>query len=125
MDHTHFEFFDNTNYIHNMDFHILLIRTWASFSSRISTRDFTVIEEMTKTNDSKHPLLYGRYQGHFKDALVHSPGCIPFGVERSNRDRAVVPSLPKKRAALYPGAPEIGEPSKPLGAAYHIYFLQS
>ena len=67
-----------------------------------------IIEEMTKTNDSKHLLLHGRYQGHFKDALVHSPGCIPFGVERSNRDRAVVPSLPKKRAALYPGPPEIG-----------------
>ena len=77
-----------------------------------------MIEEITKTNDSKPLLLHGRYQGHFKDALVHSPGCIPFGVERSNRDRAVVPSLPKKRAALYPGPPEIGKPSKPLGLPY-------
>jgi hypothetical protein len=49
---------------------------------------------------------------------------ISFGVERSNRDQAMVPSLPKKRAALYPGALEIVKPSKPPWA-YYIHFLQS
>ena len=63
--------------------------------TRISTCDFTVIEEMTKTNDSKHPLLYGRYQGHFKDALVHSPGAFPLEWKGPTETKQWYPLFPK------------------------------
>ena len=55
-----------------------------------------MIEEITKTNDSKPLLLHGRYQGHFKDALVHSPGAFPSEWKGPTETERWYPLFPKK-----------------------------
>ena len=46
--------------------------------------------------NSKPLLLHGRYEGHFKDALVHSPGAFPSEWKGPTETERWYPLFPKK-----------------------------